>query len=115
MTSAHGGIYGRSKTGTTHLVVSGLLPAVAAYGADSIKGQVQGGGDTIAKSTVTLWDASDGAPKQLDQTKTNDDGRFEVRAKDATATPSFIWRPTVECLKPAKRAVTIPPSRCWRL
>ena len=65
------------------LVVSGLLPAVAAYAADSIKGQVLGGGAPIAKSTVTLWDASDGAPKQLDQTKTNDDGRFEVRAKGA--------------------------------
>src|SRR5271157_182352 len=55
--------------------------AGAAFAADSIKGQVLGGGAPIAKSTVTLWEASADAPKQLGQTKTNDDGRFEVRAK----------------------------------
>ena len=54
-----------------------------AFAADSIKGQVLGGGAPIAKSTVTLWEASAAAPKQLAQTKTNDDGRFEVRAKGA--------------------------------
>ena len=53
------------------------------FAADSIKGQVLGGGTPIAKSTVTLWEASADAPKQLDQFKTNDDGRFEVRAKGA--------------------------------
>ena len=41
------------------------------------------GGAPIAKSTVTLWEASAGAPRQLDQTKSGDDGRFEVRAKGA--------------------------------
>src|SRR5271165_4315313 len=54
-----------------------------AFAAESIKGQVLGGGAPIAKSTVTLWEASADAPKQLAQTKTNDDGRFEVRAKGA--------------------------------
>src|SRR5271157_2770185 len=57
--------------------------AGAAFAADSIKGQVLGGGAPVAKSTVTLWEASADAPKQLGQTKTNDDGRFEVRAKGA--------------------------------
>src|SRR5271157_4768772 len=65
------------------LAVCALL-AGAAFAADSIKGQVLGGGAPIAKSTVTLWEASAGAPKQLGQTKTNDDGRFEVRAKGAS-------------------------------
>ena len=60
-----------------------VLLAGAGFAADSIKGQVLGGGAPIAKSTVTLWEASAGAPKQLAQTKTNDDGRFEVRAKGA--------------------------------
>jgi hypothetical protein len=32
---------------------------------------------------VTLWEASAGAPKQLDQTKTSGDGRFQVRTKGA--------------------------------
>ena len=60
-----------------------LAPAGMASATDSIKGQVLGGGAPIAKSTVTLWEASAAAPKQLGQTKTNDDGRFEVRAKGA--------------------------------
>jgi hypothetical protein len=64
-------------------LISSLWLATAASASDSIKGQVLGGGAPIAKSTVTLWEASAGAPKQLGQTKTNDDGRFEVRAKGA--------------------------------
>ena len=67
------------------LAVSSLFLAGRASAADSIKGQVLGGGAPIAKSTVTLWEASDSAPKQLAQTKTNEDGRFEVRGE---ATPS---------------------------
>jgi hypothetical protein len=54
-----------------------------AFAADSIKGQVLAAGAPIAKSTVTLWEASADAPKQISQTKTNDDGRFEVRTKGA--------------------------------
>jgi hypothetical protein len=57
--------------------------AGAAFAADSIKGQVLGGGAAIAKSTVTLWAASASAPKQLAQTKTDNEGRFEVQAAGA--------------------------------
>ncbi len=46
--------------------------------AASVKGQVLGGGAPIAQSTVTLWEASASAPKQLGQTRTDDKGRFEV-------------------------------------
>jgi hypothetical protein len=53
----------------------------SAFAADSIRGQVLAAGAPIAKSRVTLWEASAEAPKQISQTKTNDDGRFEVRAK----------------------------------
>src|ERR1700678_3508884 len=62
------------------LTISGMFLAHRAFAAD-IKGQVIGGGAPIAKSTVTLWEAGADAPKQLAQTKTNDDGRFEVRTK----------------------------------
>ncbi len=65
------------------LLAASVLSTGAAFAADSIKGQVLGGNAPIAKSTVTLWEASADAPKQLGQTKTNDDGRFEVRAKGA--------------------------------
>jgi hypothetical protein len=65
------------------LALCHLLLAGQAFAAASIKGQVQGGGAPIAKSTVTLWEASADAPKQLAQTKSDDDGRFEVRAQGA--------------------------------
>jgi streptogramin lyase len=65
------------------LLSCSLFLAPRAFASDSIKGQVLGGNAPIAKSTVTLWEASADAPKQLDQTKTNDEGRFEVRARGA--------------------------------
>jgi hypothetical protein len=43
-----------------------------------IEGQVQAGGGPLASSTVTLWAASAGEPKQLAQAKTRADGRFEI-------------------------------------
>lgn len=65
------------------LAIPCLLLAGQAFAADNIKGQVLLGGAPIAKSTVTLWEASAAAPKQLAQAKTSDDGRFEVRTKGA--------------------------------
>jgi hypothetical protein len=62
----------------------GVLLTGTAFAADNIKGQVLGGGAPIAKSTVTLWQASAGAPKQLAQTKTDENGRFEVHTKGAS-------------------------------
>ncbi len=59
-----------------------VLAAGAASATDSIKGQVIGGGVPIARSTVTLWEAGTDA-KRLAQTKTGDDGRFEVNIKRA--------------------------------
>jgi hypothetical protein len=66
------------------IFVTFVLTAGQVFAADSIKGQVLGGGAPIAKSTVTLWEASGNAPQQLAQAKTNDDGRFEVRTKGAS-------------------------------
>ena len=43
-----------------------------------IGGQVQAGGGAVANSTVTLWAASSGDPKQLAQTQTGNDGSFEL-------------------------------------
>ena len=59
------------------LAISGMFGATRAIAAD-ITGQVMGGGTPIAQSTVTLWAASSDAPKQLAQTKTDNEGRFEV-------------------------------------
>ena len=72
------------KLALVTLIVSSVLLAEAAYAADTIKGQVMGGGAPIAQSTVTLWAASAGAPKQLAQTKTDKDGQFAI---DGTGAP----------------------------
>ncbi len=65
------------------LLVASAFSTGQAFAADGIKGQVLLGGAPIAKSTVTLWEAGEAAPKQLDQAKSNDDGRFDVHAKGA--------------------------------
>lgn len=67
------------------MIVAIALSTGAACAADSIRGLVALGAAPIARSTVTLWEASADAPKQLDQTKSGDDGRFEVNAKAARA------------------------------
>ena len=68
---------------STNLALGVTLGAILIFGshafaADSIKGQVLGGGAPIAQSTVTLWAASADAPKQLAETKTDNEGRFEL-------------------------------------
>ena len=65
------------------IVASNLLFATSTFAAD-IKGQVLGAGVPIAQSTVTLWAASAGSPRQLAQTKTDKDGRFAIHG---TGTP----------------------------
>ena len=70
------------QSGTVVVLVAMVLFASAQMVADdTIRGQVLGGGKPIAQSTVTLWEASADTPKQLSQTKTNDDGRFELRGR----------------------------------
>jgi hypothetical protein len=83
----------RSQTTTVKLTlaalaISGMFLATRAFAAD-ITGQVMGGGAPIAQSTVTLWAASSDAPKQLAQTKTDNEGRFEVRSPTAQADASL--------------------------
>lgn len=67
----------------TLALLSTILPATTAIAAD-IDGQVLGGGAPIANSTVTLWEASDGAPKQISQAKSDGDGRFRIRSRSAS-------------------------------
>ena len=88
--------------------------AGAASAAESIKGQVIGGGAPIARSTVTLWEASAGSPKQLAQTKTRDDGQFEVHDKGARGDSILYLVAAGGVPRPAKRAVTTLLSCYWR-
>src|SRR5271168_4375262 len=72
-----------SKLAIRKLILAGFVAASLSFTdalvADTIKGQVLGGGVPIANSTVTLWQASANAPRQVSHTKTGDDGRFELR------------------------------------
>ena len=73
------------------LAVVGLLSVCPAFAADTIKGQVLGGGAPIANSTVTLWAASAGAPQELAQTRTGSDGRFTMTAPGAAAAGTSLY------------------------
>ncbi len=60
------------------LGAASLLLGGQALAAEVIKGEVLGGGAPIAEATVTLWAAGDGPPKELDRTRTNAEGRFDL-------------------------------------
>ncbi len=75
----------------TALAVFGLLHVAQALAADSINGQVLGAGAPISNSTVTLWAASAGAPKQLAQTSTGADRRFALNSIGAPGTDVSIY------------------------
>ena len=62
-----------------------------ASAADALKGQVLVAGAPVANSTVALWAASAGAPKQLAQAKTNSGGRFELRAKSSRGKDDILY------------------------
>ncbi len=70
------------------LAISCMFLATRAFAAD-INGQVMGGGAPIAQSTVTLWAATSDAPRQLAQTKTDNEGRFAVSTAGAAADSSL--------------------------
>ena len=72
-----------------------------AVAAVRIEGEVRAGGGPLAVSTVTLWAASAGEPKQLAQTSTNADGRFELLTEETQDKDTSLYlvaqggRPTV--------------------
>jgi hypothetical protein len=77
----------------TTLLTAGALGAACATAeaATRIEGQVQAGGDTVANSTVTLWGASAGAPRQLAQSRTSADGRFELNSQEDVGADVMLY------------------------
>src|SRR6516225_7129558 len=73
---------------TLAILVCASGPAPAAV---SIEGQVQAGGGPLASSNVTLWAASAGQPKQLAQTTSGSDGRFELRSADTPGKDDVLY------------------------
>jgi len=56
-----------------------------------IEGQVQASGGPLANSTVTLWAASAGEPRQLAQARTNNDGRFELGSQETLGADVILY------------------------
>jgi hypothetical protein len=65
--------------------------AASTNATENINGQVQGAGAPIANSTVTLWAASAGAPKQLAQTRTGAEGHSAISAAEAPGHDSSLY------------------------
>ena len=69
-----------SRVAAMLLTIGGLgFAGGSATAAVSIEGQIQAGGGAVANSTVTLWGASSGEPRQLAQTKSGNDGHFAAQ------------------------------------
>lgn len=75
------------------LLTAGWLGCVCgpAAAAVRIEGQVQAGGGPLASSTVTLWATSAGEPRQLAQTRTRADGRFELRTPETPGSDVVLY------------------------
>ncbi|MGA7707324.1 MAG: hypothetical protein WCD77_06025, partial [Acidobacteriaceae bacterium] len=65
-------------------IAIGAFFAGQLFAANTINGRVLGAGAPIVNSTVTLWEASTDAPKQLAQTKSDNGGKFTI---DSTGAP----------------------------
>ena len=99
------------------LGILGLLGLASgtAVAAVRIDGQVQAGDGPVANSTVTLWAASAGEPKQLAQAITAADGSFVLSADETPGPGESLYMiakggvPSVN-----KSAATIRRWRFWR-
>ena len=73
------------------LSLAALLFAGPTFAADHLSGQVLGGGNPIANSTVVLWSAGSEAPVKLAEAKTNNQGHFDIVAKGARSADSILY------------------------
>jgi ethanolamine utilization protein EutQ (cupin superfamily) len=73
------------------LVVLSYAVAASVGAVVSLNGQVLGAGAPIAGSTVTLYAASAGAPKQLAQTRSSGDGRFALKVAGAASRDAILY------------------------
>jgi len=90
----------RQKQILAVLTLSSAFSVGHAFADENIKGSVLGGGAPISNSKVTLYAATADEPKQLAQTKTDNQGHFEVRVTGAPSGSSlylfaFGGEPTV--------------------
>ena len=67
------------------------LTGSAADAGKVVEGAVLGSGLPVAKSTVTLWAATAGQPKQLAQTRTGDDGKFRLNLSNLQPSDDTLY------------------------
>src|SRR5262249_7126529 len=72
-------------------ITAASTEAFAQQQAVRIEGQVQAGGGPLANSTVTLWAASAGEPRQLAQATTSSEGRFEISSQETRAADVILY------------------------
>ena len=73
------------------IALLGALSIAPASAAERIQGQVLGAGAPIAGSTVTLYAASAGAPRQLAQVRTDAKGRFALNATGTASNDAALY------------------------
>lgn len=85
------------KIGKNHIAAMLLtsvllgLTCIPGSAAVSINGRVQAGGGPVAASTVTLWAASAGEPRQLAQAKSGSDGRFQLGTDETPGADVILY------------------------
>jgi hypothetical protein len=83
---------GKARIATV-LATCGLLGCICgpATATVNIAGQVQAGGGAVTNSTVTLWAAGSGEPRQLAQAQTGNDGNFVLSSQEAPGRDASLY------------------------
>jgi len=73
------------------LLLALALVAASTFAAGRIEGRVEGGGKPIVGADVTLWRAGPDAPRKLAQTRTKDDGSFDLTIDGESAGAGVLY------------------------
>lgn len=92
------------------LFSSSLSWPASASAADRIEGQVKGGGSPIAKADVTLWVTTAGGPRKLAQTRTADDGSFQLSTTGKNDIASVLYLTSEGGIAKAAASTKINPA-----
>jgi hypothetical protein len=78
---------------TATLIACGLLAGISGSAVADVRinGRADAGGGPLVNSTVTLWAASAGEPRQLAQTKTGSDGQFQLGTDETPGTDIILY------------------------
>jgi hypothetical protein len=81
---------------TAALLAAALLAGTcgAANAAIRIEGQATAGGKPFANSTVTLWVASSGDPRQLAEARAGSDGMFQLGSPKTIGADAILYLTT---------------------